>query len=108
MFNGSIASYPGWQENFYRVVHVQAVPLIHKVNALDQAVTAEIKNKYFKDLTSSSEDYLIRIKRLEEKFGGPGKHMSTMVQRIKAIKRSRKGLRKGARCSVRAGALLGK
>ena len=85
MFNGSVSSYPGWQENFYRVVHVQAVPLIHKVNALDQAVTSEIKNKYFKDLTSSSEDYLIRIRRLEEKFGGPGKHMGTMVERIKAI-----------------------
>ena len=28
---------------------------------------------------------MLRIKRLEEKFGGPGKHMSTMVQRIKAI-----------------------
>ena len=33
-FNGNIDSYPGWQENFYRVVHVQAVPLIHKVKRL--------------------------------------------------------------------------
>ena len=85
MFDGQIAQYPGWQENFYRVVHVQAVPLIHKVNALDQAVSVEVKNKYFKDLTSSSEDYLIRIRRLEDKFGGPGKHLSNMIQRIKAI-----------------------
>ena len=85
MFDGQIANYPGWQEHFYRVVHVQAVPLIHKVSAIDQAVKAEIKNKYFKDLTSSAADYLLRIRRLEEKFGGPGKHMSTMVQRIKAV-----------------------
>ena len=85
MFDGQVANYPGWQENFYRVVHVQAIPLIHKVSALDQAVKVDIKNKYFKDLTSSAEDYLLRIRRLEDKFGGPGKHMSTMVQRIKAI-----------------------
>ena len=37
MFDGQIANYPGWQEHFYRVVHVQAVPLIHKVSALDQS-----------------------------------------------------------------------
>ena len=86
MFDGQIPNYPGWQENFYRVVHVQAVPLIHKINALDQAVSTDVKNKYFKDLTSTAEDYLLRIRRLEEKFGGPGKHLSTMIQRIKAVK----------------------
>ena len=94
LFDGQVANYPGWQENFYRVVHVQAVPLIHKVNALDQAVNQEVKNKYFKDLTSSAEDYLIRIRRLEEKFGGPGKHLSNMMQRIKAVSEIGKDLTK--------------
>ena len=84
-FEGTIESYPGWQDNFYRVVHVQAVPLIHKVNAMDQAVSAEIKRTLFKDLSSSAEDYLIRIKRLEKEYGDNGKHRRNMIARIKAI-----------------------
>ena len=69
-FSGNVDAYPGWQENFYRIVHVQAVPLIHKVNALDQAVSQDIKSKLFRDLGSSAEDYLLRIRRLEERIRG--------------------------------------
>ena len=84
-FNGNIDAYPGWQENFYRIVHVQAVPLIHKVNALDQGVSQDVKNKLFKDLGSSAEDYLLRIRRLEEEFGGSGRHLNQMIKRMKAV-----------------------
>ena len=84
-FNGTVDAYPGWQENFYRVVHVQPVPLIHKVNALDQAVSQDVKNKLFKDLGSSAEDYLLRIRRLEEEFGGSGRHLNQMIKRMKAV-----------------------
>ena len=84
-FEGTVASYPGWRENFYRMVHVQAVPLIHKVNALEQGVSQEVKRKLFKDLGCSAADYIIRIKRLEKEYGGSGKHVTTMIERIKAI-----------------------
>ena len=84
-FEGNVDSYPGWKDNFYRVVHVQAVPLIHKVNALDQAVSVEIKRKLFRDLDSSAENYVIRLKRLEKEYGGPGKHMANLIARLKAV-----------------------
>ena len=84
-FNGTVDAYPGWQENFYRIVHVQAVPLIHKVNALDQAVSNEVKSKLFRDLGSSAEDYLLRVRRLEEEYGGSGRHLSKMIKRMKAV-----------------------
>ena len=48
-------------------------------------MSAEIKRTLFKDLSSSAEDYLIRIKRLEKEYGDNGKHRRNMIARIKSI-----------------------
>ena len=68
-FDGSEGSYYTWRSKFVRMVHVQKVHVIHKACALDQSVSAKIRENLFEGLETTHLDYLLRIRRLEDHYG---------------------------------------
>ena len=84
-FSGEVGEYPGWQKNFVEMVHVQNVPVCHKVRALDKHVAEIIKKRLFRNLGSTVTDYVTRIERLEREFGGNDRQITYFTKQLSQI-----------------------
>ena len=89
LFDGSEGSYYTWRSKFVRLVHVQKAHVIHKACALDQSVSARIREELFEGLETTHQDYLLRIRRLEHHFGGDDGQLDFMLRRIRELKDTR-------------------
>ena len=85
-FEGEDRRYPAWRKKFIRVVHVQDAHVAYKCEALDQAVSDEIRERLFEDLGDTLDDYVARISRLEQAFGGEELLLEEMAKRIRALR----------------------
>ena len=85
-FEGEDKRYPAWKKKFIRVVHVQDAHVAYKCEALDQAVSDSIRERLFEDLGDTLSDYVARISRLENAFGGEELVLEEMSKRIRALK----------------------
>ena len=85
-FDGSAGEYYTWRSKFVRMVHVQKVHVIHKACALDQSVSARIRSNLFEGLETTHQDYLLRIRRLEDHYGGDESQLDNMLRRISELR----------------------
>ena len=90
-FSGEVGEYPGWQRTFAEMVHVQNVPVCHKVRALDKHVGETIKRKLFRNLGSTVNDYVTRIERLEREFGGSDRQITYFTKQLSQIRQVKIG-----------------
>ena len=72
-FMGSIEDYPRFQQSFYNMIHIQPGPIFQKVLAMDKLITDEATVAMLAGLGTSAGDYLSRIERLEQAYGGPNR-----------------------------------
>ena len=72
-FMGSIEDYPRFQQSFYNMIHIQPGPIFQKVLALDKLITDEDTVAMLAGLGTTAGDYLSRIERLEQAYGGPNR-----------------------------------
>merc|ERR1711974_251859 len=76
VFEGSKKGYRAWKQYFVETVHIQNTPVVIKCAALETCVGPEVK-KMFADLGRAALDYLERINRLEEKYGGDDQYLNS-------------------------------
>ena len=68
-FNGKYNKYPAWKSRFFNLVHVQKAHVLFKCAVLDQAVSEKVRDRLcFDDLDYTVDDYLARIRRLDQAF----------------------------------------
>ena len=72
-FMGTIEDYPRFQQSFYNMVHIQPGPVFDKIMALDRLITDEQTVKMLSGLGTTAADYVSRIERLEQTYGGPNR-----------------------------------
>ena len=85
-FAGTVHDYPRFYNSFYNVVHIQPGALLYKVLALDKLITDERTTKLFSGLGTSPSDYLVRIERLEQHYGGPDRLQSYQLRSLRQLK----------------------
>ena len=69
-FMGTIEDYPRFQQSFYNMVHIQPGPIFDKIMALDRLITDDQTVKLLSGLGTTGADYVSRIERLEQTYGG--------------------------------------
>ena len=72
-FMGTIEDYPRFQQSFYNMIHIQPGPIFQKVLALDKLITDTDTVRMLAGLGTTAGDYLSRIERLEQTYGGPNR-----------------------------------
>ena len=72
-FMGTIEDYPRFQQSFYNMVHIQPGPVFDKIMALDRLITDDQTVKLLSGLGTTAADYVSRIERLEQTYGGPNR-----------------------------------
>ena len=86
-FLGTIEDYPRFQQSFYRMVHIQPSAVFYKIEnkALDKLITDERSTKLLEGLGTSPPDYVLRIARLEQAYGGPGRLQSQQIRTLREL-----------------------
>ena len=69
-FDGTVKRYPAFKKNFFELVYAQRIGYLHKLMALEYMVPEKIQRELFGDLDNSPGHFGMRIKRLEQRFGG--------------------------------------
>ena len=72
-FMGTIEDYPRFQQSFYNMIHIQPGPIFQKVLAMDKLITDSDTVRMLAGLGTTAGDYLSRIERLEQTYGGPNR-----------------------------------
>ena len=72
-FLGTIEDYPRWQSSFYNMIHIQPGPVFMKVLAMDKLITDKNSVELLAGLGNTEADYISRIQRLEQEYGGPNR-----------------------------------
>ena len=85
-FAGTVDDYPRFYNSFYNVVHIQPGPVLYKVLALDRLITDERTTRLFSGLGMSPADYVLRIERLEQHYGGPDRLQSYHLRLLRQLK----------------------
>ena len=85
-FAGTVDDYPRFYNSFYNVVHIQPGAVLYKVLALDRLITDERTTRLFSGLGMSPSDYVLRIERLEQHYGGPDRLQSYHLRILRQLK----------------------
>ena len=72
-FMGTIEDYPRFQQSFYNMIHIQPSPIFQKVLAMDKLITDLETVRMLAGLGTTPGDYVSRIERLEQTYGGPNR-----------------------------------
>ena len=86
VFSGKVLDYPAWQATFKHNVHVQNVDVMWKCIAFDQYVTEDVRTQLFGGLGTGANEYLLRTRRMDEKFGGKQRQMISMMKQLECLK----------------------
>ena len=70
---GTIEDYPRFQQSFYNMIHIQPSPIFQKVLAMDKLITDLETVRMLAGLGTTPGDYVSRIERLEQTYGGPNR-----------------------------------
>jgi len=90
-FDGTAQDYAAFKTSYYVNVHVQPRPFSVKCDVLDGLVGEDVRQALFFGLNNSPQDYLIRIQRLEERFGHARVLHRGMMERLEAFGQSAPG-----------------
>jgi len=90
-FDGTAQDYAAFKTSYYVNVHVQPRPFSVKCDVLDSLVGEDVRQALFFGLSNSPQDYLIRIQRLEERFGNARVLHRGMMERLEAFGQSAPG-----------------
>ena len=67
------------------MVHIQPSAVFYKIIALDKLITDEASTKLLEGLGTSPPDYVLRIARLEQAYGGPGRLQSQQIRTLRSL-----------------------
>ena len=87
-FMGTIEDYPRFQQSFFNMVHIQPGPVFDKIMAPDRLITDEQTVKLLSGLGTTGADYVSRIERLEQMYGGPNRlknHHLRVLRNLKGL-----------------------
>ena len=85
-FLGTVADYPRFYSSFYNVVHIQPGPIFYKILALDRLITDPKTTRLFQGLGNSGADYVLRLERLEQTYGGLDRLRTHQLRNLREIK----------------------
>ena len=84
-FQGTIDDYRRFQQSFYSLIHIQPGPIFHKILALDKLLVDENTMDLMKGLGMTGIDYVTRIQRLEQEYGGPDRFREHHLRHLRHL-----------------------
>merc|ERR1712020_797555 len=85
-FSGEVSDYFRFRSSFIKCVHVQFKDPIYKCIALDGYITDERTTAMFRNLGLEEPDYRLRIKFLEDEYGGEERYRNHLVEKLSSFK----------------------
>ena len=92
-FDGTVKGYPAFKKNFFELVYAQRIGYLHKLMALEYMLPDKIKRELFYDLDNSPVHFGMRIKRLEQHFGGRDRQVQHVMEILNQAKSKYSGKR---------------